>query len=273
MQKFAEESSVIIEDTQIFIKLTNDQTRSFLIKQNYFLEDVLFLKRVLFPEETNSGLAVRLIYQGRLMEDNEKLISFGIKEGNFIHAVMNPPNSNENIENITVVSIADLPQSNILTINNSNNNINNNNNSNLESIIVSQNRRGFEKFIDSISDDEPIERLREMYHVGYRIDNYALIRDEMYCKEESLIATKYEEVKENYLKLKKRLKDEEAGTWNHFLIGLILGYFFNILVLLVIGILKGTKKILMGTLVGFSVYILIVTFKSWDNYGNVRRNY
>lgn len=277
MHELAEEPTKIIEDIKIFIKLTNDQTRSFVIKQHYFFEDVLFLKRKLFPQEMDSNLTVRLIYQGRLMDDNEKLASFGINEGSFIHAVINEPNSTENIENITVITVVnnvDLPLDHIFNhhelINNNNNNINSNN---LDTIIVSQNRRGFEKFIDGISDDEPIEQLREMYHVGYRIDNYALIRNEMYAKEENIIATKYEEVKENFLNLKKRLKDKETGTWTHFLLGLILGYFFNILVLLIIGIFKGTKRMLMGTLVGFSVYILIVTLKSWDNDGSVRKDY
>ena len=113
--------------------------------------------------------------------------------------------------------------------------------------------------------EEDIENLREIYHVGYQIDKYSLSRPQMLEKEERIMRTENLILRNqlNAIKLERIKKDR--GTATHFIVGAILGYFFNVLILLIMVFFKSPKNAMLGTLLGFLLKIAVISFQNVNN--------
>lgn len=235
------------EEFSINLKFVSDEIRVIKFPKVFFQKNVKEFKTFLFPKEMQANKVIKLIYKGRLLQDSDNLATYSLLENDALHVVYG-----NDVNNI---------------INNEEEKKNNDDDNqihNFEFLLQIQ-RRGFEKLIDENYMEEDLECLREIYHVGYQIDKYSYSRTQMIEKEENLLLSSNSLVVEHLAKIKKVRLEKEKGTYYHFIIGFILGYFFNILVLLVMVFLRSPKNALVGTLVGFLLKLFLISYQNINN--------
>lgn len=247
------DSENLQEEFTLILKFLSDEHKSIKFPNDFFKRTVREFKIFLFPDEVLSNQTIKLIYKGRLLEDSSILSSYSIIEKDVLHVVIsnnNPPEAPpENNENANAGPI--------------NENLANNYNNDFYLQIT---RQGFDKFSDEAAFmEEDIENLREIYHVGYQIDKYSLSRPQMFEKEERIMRTENLILRNqlNAIKLERIKKDR--GTVTHFIVGAILGYFFNVLILLIMVFFKSPKNAMLGTLLGFLLKIAVISFQNVNN--------
>lgn len=242
---------LISEEFQIYLKYVTDESKLVHFPKAFLQKTVKELKILLFPEEISSNKTVKLIYKGKLLQDCDNLSAYSLIENEVLHVVL----TNENEPNNIPIHLENN--------NNHNNNNNNEMNENLNNDFFFQiERHGFEKLIDDPYIDEDIESLREIHHVGYQIDKYSFSRMQMIEKEENLILTNNHTLLAQLRKIQQARILKEKGTYVHFIIGCVLGYFFNILILLIMVFLKYPKNALVGTLAGFLLKLFVISFQN-----------
>ena len=248
-------------DFSITLKFLTDELRATSFPHSYFLKPVKDLKVLLFPSELSSNKTIKLIYKGRLMQDVDILSTYSLIEKDVLHVVI--------INNEELLQINDNNP-----VNNANNNNNNeNNNNNIDNLFFNNDfymqivRQGFDRFSEEAFLEEDIEILREIHHVGYQIDKYSITRTRMYEKEENLMRNNILLLRAQLIKIKDERIKKEKGTYIHFIVGAILGYFFNVLILLLMVFYKSPKYAMLGTLFGFLAKIAVISFNNVHHKG------
>lgn len=234
-------------DFTITLKYLSDELRNVTFPQEYFKKTVKEFKELLFPVEISGHKTIKMIYKGYMMQDSDLLSKYSLIENDVIHVL---------IINYEIDQNEFSPPPNIEIPNNNNVSINLNSNDLYVQII----RQGFDKYLEESFLEEDIECLREIYHVGYQIDKYSASRIQMFEKEETFLRTTPSVVRTNLLKIREERLKKEKGTYIHFIIGAILGYFFNVLIILIMVFFKTSKQAMVGTLLGFLLRIALISF-------------
>jgi hypothetical protein len=200
------------------------------------------MKANIFSREIGEGKTIRLIYQGRILQDEEKVSETRFERGFFIHAM-----------------ISDNPHR-----------ANNNNDQAYSSLAIEMNplnndeffrRRGFDYYLSHYTEKE-VERLREIWHMGYNLDHYNGYRDQMYQKEEQLIQSQGRILSDNLKHIRQELEAEERGSNYDFIIAALLGYAFNFFCVFLFVLVNFNQKIKTGALFGFLIKLLLVTVEN-----------
>lgn len=247
------DSENLPEEFTLTLKFISDEHKSIKFSNDFFKKTVREFKIFLFPDEVLSNQTIKLIYKGRLLEDSSVLSSYSLIEKDVLHVVI----SNNN-----------LPEAPPVNNENSNAGPNNENlaNNYNNDFYLQITRQGFDKFCDEPAFmEEDIENLREIYHVGYQIDKYSLSRPQMFEKEERIMRTENLILRNQLNAIKLERINKDRGTVTHFIVGAILGYFFNVLILLIMVFFKSPKNAMLGTLLGFLLKIAVISFQNVNN--------
>ena len=244
------------EEFTILLKFLTDEIRTVSFPIEYFQKNIKEFKSLIFPIETSSNKTIKLIYKGRLLQDSDLLSNYSLIEKDVLHVVLN--NDHEDQTQIRINQPTNI-------ISNSNIEIEMNYLQNLYNHDFSMQiirHEGFDKFCDEAFLLEDIEILREIHHVGYQIDRYSGSRIQMIDKEEIIMRTSILLLRAQLLKIKEERIKKDKGTYIHFIVGAILGYFFNVLTLLVLVFFKSPKMATLGTLLGFLAKIAVISFNN-----------
>jgi len=233
------------------LKFLTDEQKNIKFSHDFFQRTVKEFKNVFFPDEILANKTIKLIYKGRLLEDSSFLSNYSLIDKDVLHVLI----ANNNLSTLTNNPINSGNENPPAVIENAANNYNND-------FFLQIIRQGFDKFSNESFLEEDIENLREIHHVGYQIDKYSLSRSQMTEKEEGLMRTSPLLLRNQLQSIKEERLKKDRGTYMHFIVGAILGYFFNVLILLLMVFFKSPKNAMLGTLLGFLLKIAVISFQN-----------
>lgn len=92
-------SDSVDHQVNLIIKIISGQQVSMSFSDEVKSLNIAALKVRAFPQEHSKGYAIRLIYRGRLLKDNECLSDLEFVGDPVIHAQLNPPSHVRDVEN------------------------------------------------------------------------------------------------------------------------------------------------------------------------------
>lgn len=204
---------------KIFIRTNNDLDFNLPFDSLSGIK-VLDLKMRFFSGIDFSTKNINLIFQGRILKDDELILKIGIKENNYLNAFITEKKLKNNIE-IKSVSINEIP-------------IEENNNLN----VRPSNFMGFDRLQDLGFDQYEIIKQKYRFHLDFILNENEkeLELDKFKAREEEWIIKNIEEItinknhfqNERFFKKEINSTNEKYFNYFYFYLGIILGFFFNI---------------------------------------------
>jgi len=217
-------------------KNTTTETKSIDLKP-YLQFRVIDLKRLICKEELEEGKQIRLIYQGKQLNDEDKVENYKIKENTFLHVFISQPiqqTANEN--NITTISAE----------------------------LFEPERRGFDKFRPLDIMEEEIILFRAKFHSKYILlaDKALINENELYKEEEEWLKINEEylldtEAVRETIKKYKEIEEPVQGSILNCILGFLVGIFLNLFfVAALIFIKERSSSFMKGFYIGLSSVII-----------------
>lgn len=247
-KSFQKDDSPQIQAPLFFIR-TKDNTDIKINMEQVSHLTILELKKMSFPTLFEENKNIRLIFKGKLLQDNEIVHKTNIKIGDFIHAFIS-----EKVEK------KPAPSTNTTNISNFENS-------------RANNIRGFERMREFGVSEEDIVLQRFKFHSHYSLidkeENLELTN--LYNREDEWYAMHLENITNNVPNTKKWFKSFDFyqdiqkelilnGNFFDMIIASIFGFFFFLAVILLLFKKKMSYRVKEGLLLGIILKIIYISF-------------